>query len=85
MYVHFGHTKKCAQFFFKNCPKWPKFENWLKLVDARKSPFFDRKTSHIYDTHFGLKNGIKDLKPHFFQTYVKILQKYRKKHNFSLK
>ena len=53
MYVHFGHTKKCAQNFLKNCPKWPKFENGLKLEYARKSPFFDRKTSYIYDTHFG--------------------------------
>ena len=49
MYVHFGHTKKCAQNFLKNCLKWPKFENGLKLKYARKSQFFERKTSYIYD------------------------------------
>ena len=67
MYVHFGHTKKCAQNFLKNCPKWPKFENGLKLEYARKNPFFDRKTSYIYETHFGLKEGIQISKPHIFQ------------------
>ena len=67
MYVHFGHTKKCTQFFLKNSPKWPKFKNGLKLEYARKNPFFDRKTSYIYDTHFGLKEGIQISKPHIFQ------------------
>ena len=28
-------------------------ENGLKLEYARKSVFFDQKTSYIYDTHFG--------------------------------
>ena len=67
MYVHFGHTKKCTQFFWKNSPKWPKFKNGLKLEYARKNPFFDRKTSYIYETHFGLKEGIQISKPHIFQ------------------
>ena len=41
MYAHFGHTKKCSQKFWKNCPKWPKSENGLKLEYARKNPIFD--------------------------------------------
>ena len=41
IYVHFGHTKKYAQIFLENYPKWPKFENGLKLEYVRKNPIFD--------------------------------------------
>ena len=41
--------QKNVQNFLNNFPKWPKFENGLKLEYARKSQFFDRKTSYIYD------------------------------------
>ena len=34
------HIQKNVHKKFKNCPKWPKSENGLKLVYVRKHPFF---------------------------------------------
>ena len=37
------HIQKNVHKKFKNCPKWPKSENGLKLVYVRKHPFFFTK------------------------------------------
>ena len=66
MYVHFGHTKKCAQFFLKNCPKWPKFENGLKLEYARKNPFLTERLVTFMIDSFWTERWNKNFKTPFF-------------------
>ena len=79
----FDIQKYIPNFFLKNCPKWPNSEKGLKLAYARKIPFFDWKTSFIYEkTHFGLKNGTKFKNSNFFNFWSKYFEKCLINHYF---